>query len=225
MARTIAQQISKVVKESTAPHQHALSTKVGCECVAHIVQAITDSDESATVVSVDGIGAFDLTSRNAMLEGVMGIDGCDAVLPFVRQFYGHPSTHIWEDDMGNVHEAAQEEGGEQGDPLMPLLFSLGQHRSFEAISGRLRAGEKIMAYLDVVNVVCAPSRVRAVTQIVEEELFRHAHISVHHGKTQVWNRGGAEPSGIVEHTRAAQLVDPTAVVWKSDPRMPPNERG
>ena len=26
--------------------------------------------------------------------------------------------------MGNVHEVAQGEGGEQGDPLMPALFSL-----------------------------------------------------------------------------------------------------
>ena len=174
---------------------------------------------------MDGIGAFDLISRNAMLEGLMGIDGGDAVLPFVRQFYGHPSAHIWEDDMGNVHEIAQGEGGEQGDPLMPLLVSLGQHRSLDSISGMLRAGEKIMAYLDDVYVVCAPHRVRAVTQIVEEELFRHAHISVHHGKTQVWNRGGVEPSGIVELTRAAQSVNPTAVVWKSFPRLPLNERG
>ena len=60
VARTITQQISKVMEESTAPYQHVLSTKVGCECVAHIVQVLTDSDESATVVSVDGIGAFDL---------------------------------------------------------------------------------------------------------------------------------------------------------------------
>ena len=136
VARTMAQQISKVVEESTAPFQYALSTRVGCECVAHIVQAITSSDESATVVSVDGIGAFDLISRNAMMEGLMDIDGGVAVLPFVRQFYGHPSTHLWEDDVGNVHEIAQGEGGEQGDPLMPLLFSLGQHRSLQSINGR-----------------------------------------------------------------------------------------
>ena len=41
VARTIAQQISKVVEESTVPYQYALSTKVGCECVAHIVQTLT----------------------------------------------------------------------------------------------------------------------------------------------------------------------------------------
>ena len=37
------------------------------------------------------------------------------------------------------------------------------------------------------------------------------------------NRGGVEPSGIVELTRAAQSVNPTAVVWKSDPRLPLRE--
>ena len=72
VARTIAQQISKVVEESipmrSVPRRWDAS-------VAHIVQAITDGDEPATVVSVDAIGAFDLTSRNAMLEGLLGIDG------------------------------------------------------------------------------------------------------------------------------------------------------
>ena len=32
------------------------STKVGCECVAHIMQTLTDQDAEATVVSIDGSG-------------------------------------------------------------------------------------------------------------------------------------------------------------------------
>ena len=62
-----------------------------------------------------------------MLQGLLTLEEGDQILPFVRQFYGCPSTHIWEDDMGNIHEVAQEEGGEQGDPLMPALFSLAPH--------------------------------------------------------------------------------------------------
>ena len=150
VARRIAQQISKVVEESTALYQYALSTKVGCECVAHIVQTLTGSDESATVVSVDGIGAFDLISRNAMLEGLMGIDGGDAVFPFVRQFYGHPSAHIWEDDMGNVHEIAQGEGGEQGerDRFRPISTSA----SFFFEFGQFDFGEfRLRPILDVLK--------------------------------------------------------------------------
>ena len=49
----------------------------------------------------------------------------DKLLPFVRLFYGSPSTFLWEDELGTVNFVPQGEGGEQGDPLMPLLFSLG----------------------------------------------------------------------------------------------------
>ena len=77
-------------------------------------------DERATIVSVDGLGAFDLVSRKAMLQG-------PKLFPFVRTFYGQPSVFLWEDEVGDVHQIHQGEGGEQGDPLMPLLFSFAQH--------------------------------------------------------------------------------------------------
>ena len=54
--------------EATALCQCALSTRAGCECVAHAVQATNDVD--GTILSIDGIGAFDLVSRGAMLEGL-----------------------------------------------------------------------------------------------------------------------------------------------------------
>ena len=45
-------------------------------------------------VSIDGIGAFDLISRAAMLTASKDAPGCDRALPFVRQFYGRPSSYI-----------------------------------------------------------------------------------------------------------------------------------
>ena len=68
---------------------------------------------------------------------------------------------------------------------MLLLFSLGQHRALEAIAGRLQEGD-----FDDVYVVCSPARVSEVHAILAQELERHAHIRLHLGKTQVWNRGG-----------------------------------
>ena len=75
VSRTVAQQCSKRVEIATAPSQHALSTHVACECIAHVVQTLTGIDEEATVVSIDGVGAFDLISRNAMLQALLEIDG------------------------------------------------------------------------------------------------------------------------------------------------------
>ena len=55
---------------------------------------------------------------------------------------------MWEDDSGDNHTIIQGEGGEQGDPLMPLLYSLGQHRALVATSARMVEGECLMAFLD-----------------------------------------------------------------------------
>ena len=143
MARTMAQQVSKEVEEATSPFQYALTTRAGCECVAHVLQTMTDLDEDATIVSIDGIGAYDLISRQSMLDGLVAMENGDKLLPFVRSFYGAPSTYLWEDEMGTTHEILHGEGGEQGDPLMPLLFSLGQPRALVASQTRLRDGVRI----------------------------------------------------------------------------------
>ena len=66
----MAKQVTKEVEAATSPFQYALSTRSGCECVAHVLQTLTELDGGATIVSVDGIGAYDLISRNSMMQGV-----------------------------------------------------------------------------------------------------------------------------------------------------------
>ena len=61
--------------------------------------------------------------------------------------------------------------------------------------------------------------------VVDEELLSHAHIQLHHGKTQVWNRAGLEPDGIGALTRVARAVKPDAVVWRGDPLLPVHQQG
>ena len=55
---------------------------------------------------------------------------------------------MWEDDEGVRHHIRQGEGGEQGDPLMPLLFSLGVHNALAAGKWRMAPGEHLFAFLD-----------------------------------------------------------------------------
>ena len=71
-------------------------------CVAHVLQALTEADPNATALSIDAHQCI------------------RSHLPYDRQ-----STYFWEDDSGTVHHIVQGEGGEQGDPLMPLSFALG----------------------------------------------------------------------------------------------------
>ena len=64
-ARTIAQHVGQAVKEATSPFQYALSIRSGCECVAHVLQALTELDPETTITSIDGISAYETMSRMA----------------------------------------------------------------------------------------------------------------------------------------------------------------
>ncbi len=216
VSRTAAQQASDEVEAATAPFQYALSTRAGTECVAHALQAATDFDEEATVLSIDGIGAFDSISRAAMLQALADLPGASGLLPFVKLWYGRPSSYLWEDDAGQPFEIAQGEGGEQGDALMPLLYALGQHRALQAINSRLRPDERLFAFLDDLYVVARPERIATIYNVLEEELWNHARIRINAGKTQVWNRGGFVP----DHVDA---LGPRA--WRGGNETPPAQRG
>ena len=102
----------KEAEEATTPHQYALSSRVGCECVTHILQSSIDEDENAKIVSVDGICAFDTISRRDMFKGVLRMPSGDRILTFLKQFCSSPSTYYVWDDMGTQHEVTQGEGGE-----------------------------------------------------------------------------------------------------------------
>ena len=182
-AKTIAQQLGPAVKAATAPYQYALSTRAGCECIAHALQ-VTELDPEATVTTIDGKSAYDSISRRAMLLGldrVAGRGGRQAH-PFVRLFFSEPSSYLFEDAHGTVHTVHQGEGGEQGHPLMPLLFSVGQHAALEAIQRRLFPTEKLLAFLDDTYEVSKTERVGDVVATVDHQLWTHARIRVHGGK-------------------------------------------
>ena len=145
-------------------------------------------------------------------------------LPFVRLFYGQPSRYLWEDEDGAIHHIHQGEGGGQGDPLVPLLFSLGQHAALEAVSWRLRVGERLFAFLDDIYVTTTPERVGIVHNILEQDLYRHSRIHIHVGETQVWNAAGVRPPTCDQLERLAQVSDPEARVWKGSD-IPTVEQG
>ena len=107
---------------------------------------------------------------------------------------------------------------------MPMLISLGMHPAPMAAQERLRPGERIFAFLDDVCIVCHPELVETVDNIAAE-LWAHAQIQVHEGKTQVWNRAGKELAGMHELTIKARRIDPDAVVWKGDAGLDPSQRG
>ena len=115
-----------------APFQYALSTRASTDCVGPLLLAATDADPRVTILTVDGIGAYDHVLRS------VGMPGARSLLPFVCMSHAQPSSYQWFDDQGSAHVVTQAEGGEQGEPLMPLLFSNG-------IQGALEDGGSVVA--------------------------------------------------------------------------------
>ena len=150
VARTVAQQVSEDVEKATKPFQSEQSTRAGCECVSHVLQTLLEMDENSTLLSVDGVGASCSTCPT----------GTNFFLSFASSTVPHPLS------CGRTRwgrsTSSQGEGGEQGDPLMPLLFCLGQHRGLCAVVERLGPREHLVAFLDDVYVVT-----------VQEQLWTH----------------------------------------------------
>ena len=131
-------------------------------------------------------------------------------------FYGQQSQFVWHDTQGHAHVITQAEGGEQGDPLMPALFALGQRPALREVQRQLAPNEYLMVFLDDIYVAVTPQRVRPVYGLLATHLHHHARIHLNQGKTRVWNAAGAEPPNIA-------LLGPD--VWVGNPNLPATHQG
>ena len=115
-------------------------------------------------------------------------------------FVVHHRNNLWEDDERTFHRISQGEGGEQGETLMPLLFSVGQHRALEASHRGMNPGEFLMAFHDDVYMAiplardclcthasgCITGRLRCGT--LQRLQRTGAHCRTNHPETVVWTR-------------------------------------
>ena len=100
------------------------------------------------VHSIDGVGAHDLISKNAMLEGLLKMEGGDQILPCnVPQW---PLDVLLGRQMRVTH-IAQGEVGEQGDPLHTNILRIGTAEHW-----KLQAGVVSMAFLDDIHITNQP---------------------------------------------------------------------
>ena len=84
---------------------------------------------------------------------------------------------------------------EQGDPLIPMLHSLGQHRALGTIDRSPHPTETLVAFLDdVFAVTPGPDRVGAIHGSIQKNMWVHSSIRIDGGKTQVWNGAGVKPA-------------------------------
>ena len=103
VAQSLAQKYAQPIHTACQPHQFALATRSGTEAVVHALTAVTEANPTHTILSVDGVGAYDNISRNSMLQGFRDVPEANRCLPFVKMFYGAPSHYIWHSATGEAH--------------------------------------------------------------------------------------------------------------------------
>ena len=86
----------------------------------------------------------------------------------------HGSRPIGGADEVVRHRVRQHEGGKQGDPLVPLFFSLATHNALAEAKVQLVEGEYLFAYLDDNFVSAKPDRIRTIYELFGERLFSMA---------------------------------------------------
>ena len=98
---------------------------------------------------------------------------------------GNP-TPIWEDEVGEMQVIPQGEGGDQGDPLMSLLFSLALHPSLRSAAKLLREGKRSSRFwMTCISFARQTGCWKCFASL--RRLCGRSRISVHFGKTQLWN--------------------------------------
>ena len=73
VSRSLAQTYAEAIHTACSPHQFALSTRAGTKAIIHTITAAAQANPAHTIVSVDGIGAYDTISRESMLQGLMAV--------------------------------------------------------------------------------------------------------------------------------------------------------
>ena len=78
------EQCAKNFEEACMPFQYALPTRSGTDCVARVVKSMMELDPTKTLLSINGIGAFDHIKRKSKLETLHTNSDLAPLLPFVR---------------------------------------------------------------------------------------------------------------------------------------------
>ena len=63
LRRLVARIVARQFESECAPFQYALSTRAGTDCVGRFLRAASDANPRATILSVDGVSAYDHVLR------------------------------------------------------------------------------------------------------------------------------------------------------------------
>ena len=122
VAKTLAKKAIPQVAASFMPYQYGVGVKQGCERIAHQLRRLLEINKNNpdfVGVKVDMANAFNRMARQQM---ILAVNNAPGLARWVVVCMAQHSV-LW---FGSSR-LSSEEGGQQGDPLIPLLFALVLH--------------------------------------------------------------------------------------------------
>ena len=108
---------------------------------------------------------------------------------------------------------------------LPLLTSGMRSSVLHGTPRGFTISECLTAFLNDIYLVSQPERTAIAHRELGHQLWTRAGISLHAGKTQIWNNSGRCPPGCEGIFEAARVAVPNAVVWKGDQTLPTDRQG
>ncbi|TIB07091.1 hypothetical protein E3P90_04146, partial [Wallemia ichthyophaga] len=174
------------------PNQLGVGSKGGVEPIIYAAQRETDRESGSQfshLISLDFSNAFNTLKRSSLCNSVFR--HLQPVFRSVKWAYNQPAPLVLNDG-DQIVNIPSNQGVRQGDPLGPLLFSLGVKDILQDLQNQLEGRATIMAYLDDVYLFAKEDVMDEV-----EEFFRSTSVGLklNRSKCSVWRMDEIRENG------------------------------
>lgn len=200
VGKCLAAELKGQAREALFPRQLGVAVSHATEVAVHVVRDWSEryaSDPTRVLIKLDIKNAFNTLSRTQMLEATRA--RLPAASAWAEYCYRSPSHLFFE---GTT--IMSETGVQQGDPLGPLLFSLGMQSALENAAAAAPDSDLIFGYLDD---VCLAGRAPCVAEALRAFLdtAENACLIVDDGKCEIIPSAGArsqvDPGGLLPRAK------------------------
>ena len=172
--------------QNLIPHQLGVGVPDGCSLIANTVTSIIPTlppDGDWTILQIDLSNAYNCITRQSTLDSCATTS--PSLLPWAKWIYCQPSPIF----VGERTLFSQR-GVQQGDPLGPVLFSLGISPITKALS---QASLPLsLWYLDDGLILAPNSRIKDIIPTLQQS-FAQFGLSMNTKKTVIWGPGNSLP--------------------------------